>query len=414
VTTFAIVLGTCRATGARPAVTVATTAFAAAVAMPTWTVRPHLFSFLLIAAVAHLLAAADRAAVREPAAGWPPRRLWALVPIMALWANTHVFFVYGLAVLGLHVLTGWRRWLWDAEGGRVRWQSLACLAAALAALLVNPYGLGLLLHLRDLAGEHTTFAMVSELQSPSVHHFHGRMLAAFFFSLVLALLFSRVPRRPAEVPTVLVFAALAWAMARNMPFLAIVAAPVLARHADSLLPLGRVAPAALGPTRRRVHAALLAGIVAVAVTALCRSAIYPPERTMSRTRYPVEAVAYLNAQPPLGRLFNHFDWGGYLIAHLYPRYRVSIDGRTGVYGDAILRRYRATQALAPDWQRFLTECDPQVILWRVHEPLVRVLELLPEWRRLYEDDVAVIFVREPHPPSRPSAGPARASVPSHP
>jgi hypothetical protein len=201
-------------------------------------------------------------------------------------------------------------------------------------------------------------------------------------------------------------------MARNMPFLAILGAPILARHADSLLRPDGAASRPLTAARRRAHAVLLGGIAAVAVIAFCRSAVHSPQRTVSRSRYPVEAVAYLNAQPPLGRLFNHFDWGGYLIWQLYPRYRVSMDGRTGVYGDAILRRYRATQMLLPTWKDFLAECDPQVILWRADEPFVRALELLPEWRRLYEDDVAVIFVREPdgakqmprHPPMAGHSG----------
>jgi hypothetical protein len=391
--TFAVVLGSCRAAGARPAVAVAATFFAALVAMPTWSVRPQLFSFLFVAVLARALAALERAATSRAAAPPPLRRLWLLVPIMALWANTHVFFVHGLSVLGIHVLTGWRRWLWDVEGRRPRWRSLACLAAIGGALLVNPYGYRLLLHLGDLAGERTTFAMVRELQTPSLHDLHGKVLTAFFFSIVVALAFSRVPTRPTELPTVLLFAGLAYAMARNMPFLALLGAPVLARHADSLVRSGARAYPPLSPARRRLHGALLATIAAVAVIALARSAVHPPQRAMSRTRFPAEAVAYLTAQPPLGRLFNHFNWGGYLIAHLYPRYLVSMDGRTGVYGDEILRRYRATQLLAADWRRFLAECDPQVILWPVGEPFVRAIELLPEWRRLYEDDVAVIFVR---------------------
>jgi hypothetical protein len=105
----------------------------------------------------------------------------------------------------------------------------------------------------------------------------------------------------------------------------------------------------------------------------------------------------LNAQPVFGRLFNHFNWGGYLIGHLYPRYLVSMDGRTGVYGDENLRQYRATEYLESDWRAFLDRCDPDIVLWKKDGRLVRALELLPEWRQLYEDDVAVIFIREPAP-----------------
>ena len=70
------------------------------------------------------------------------------------------------------------------------------------------------------------------------------------------------------------------------------------------------------------------------------------------------------------------------------------EGSISVYGEEILREYRATQYLEPDWRVFLERCDPDVILWQRDEPLVQAVELLPEWRRLYEDQVAVILVRE--------------------
>jgi hypothetical protein len=403
--TFAVVLATCRAAGARHTVAVAATLFAAAVALPTWTVRPHLFSFLFTAIVGHVIVA-DRIATAAGREGAGRCRLWWLVPLMVLWANTHVFFVYGLLLLGLHVAAGGRRWFWADETRRIAWPSLACLAAIGGALLVNPYGHRLLLHFADLATEHTTFDMVHELQSPSIHAAHGKILVAFLFAVIVAVVYAPGRKDPGELAPVLIFAGLALAMARNMPFFAIAAAPVLARHADALW---RSPPAArrLPPGSRRLalHACLLAGIVAVAVVGVQRSAVHPAARAVSRTKYPVDAVAYLETQPPLGRLFNHFNWGGYLIGRLYPRYQVSMDGRTGVYGEAHLRRYRATQYLTPDWRAFLEACDPQVILWPVDDPFVRAVELLPEWRRVYRDDVAVIFVRAADT-SRPVAAPA--------
>ena len=50
-------------------------------------------------------------------------------------------------------------------------------------------------------------------------------------------------------------------------------------------------------------------------------------------RYPVQAVQYLKERSLGPNLGIQFDWGGYAIWHLYPNYKVSIDGRyASVYG----------------------------------------------------------------------------------
>ena len=58
--------------------------------------------------------------------------------------------------------------------------------------------------------------------------------------------------------------------------------------------------------------------------------------------FPTAAVSYvLNHRLP-GPLLNHYNWGGYLIWKLYPDYRVYIDGRTDLYGDAFMDQSGAT------------------------------------------------------------------------
>jgi hypothetical protein len=253
-TTFGVVLRTCRAAGARLTVAVSATFLAALMSAPTWTVRPHLFSFLFMAVVGRILVA-DRRQDQEPNHFRP--YLWILVPTMVIWANVHVFFVYGLATIGLHVLTHWRSWIWDTGKRRIPWRRVALLIGVGTATLVNPYGAQLLAHLAELARGEVAFSIVSELQTPSLHHLHGQLLTVFFFATVLALILSPARKDPAEVVAVFLFAFLAYSMARNMPFLAIVGAPVLARHFDAFLPAHHTGHGALSSTRRVLNAALL-------------------------------------------------------------------------------------------------------------------------------------------------------------
>lgn len=109
-------------------------------------------------------------------------------------------------------------------------------------------------------------------------------------------------------------------------------------------------------------------------------------------QYSVVAVAYLQesglvAQP----LFNSYNWGGYLIWHKIPVY---VDGRADVYGDAFLRRYLHTADVGRDWREGLTAYQVEVVLMEAYAPLITVLIESGEWREVYRDDMAVIFVRQ--------------------
>jgi hypothetical protein len=376
--TLAVTLHACRATGARPWVAIGATFAAAAASSVCWSVRPHLFSFLCMAIFVDVVTLDRRRGVD---------RLWLLVPTMVVWANTHVLFPFGLALLGLHAVTRGRAW-WSRR-------RLLELAAVGAAPLATPYGVHLLRYLWTLADEPVAFSMVAEFQTPSLHTTTGIVLTALFLATTLALVLSPARKDPADVGGVFLFALLAYWMGRNIPYFAVVAAPVLALHADALLPRRARAAHPLTGVQLGINAAVIAlGLVLLAGRA---RALAAPGAAIDRRAFPVAAVSFLEAEPDLGRLFSHFDWGGYLIGRLHPRYQVSIDGRTNVYGNEVLRAYRATMNLEPDWRAFLDRCRPDVVLWPRRGALARALALLPEWRRVWADDLAVIFVRRDHP-----------------
>jgi hypothetical protein len=383
--TFGVVLRTCRVSGAHHLPAFLATAAAALVASPCRTVRPHLVSFLCMALFCHLLAR-DR---RRRDAG-----IWLLVPVFVLWANTHILFPFGLVVLALHALAGGRAW-W----GRAPWPRVTLVGVLAASSLVNPYGWHLLHHVWVMADQPVALGLVAEFQTPSLHGAIGVMLALLLLGTALVTILSPARRDWAELASVFVFGFLALAMARNIPFFAIVAAPALARHLSALWPRAQADPS-LGRPQLLVAAVVLHAVMVIAVgAAIVRRTgeLSAPGAAVDRSAFPVDAVRFLNERPPLGRLFNDFNWGGYLIGHLKAPYRVSMDGRTQVYGEETLRQYRALIFLEPTWRQLLARCAPDVILWPRKEPFARVVELMPEWTKLYEDDLAVIFVRRPPP-----------------
>jgi hypothetical protein len=92
-------------------------------------------------------------------------------------------------------------------------------------------------------------------------------------------------------------------------------------------------------------------------------------------------------------MFNSYNWGGYLIWHLYPGYPVFIDGRTDLYDDQFIREYVKVTLAKPGWREVLDQYGVNFILIESDSILAAFLEEGGEWQRIYTGDIAKIFLR---------------------
>ena len=109
---------------------------------------------------------------------------------------------------------------------------------------------------------------------------------------------------------------------------------------------------------------------------------------------PVQAAdALARTGRPL-RVFNYYDYGGYLLWRLYPDGgRVYIDGRVEVYGPQVFSRYLRVSYLASGWQEVLAEAHPDAIVLPSAHPLTGILGQDSGWSLLSRDEVATVFIR---------------------
>src|SRR6185295_12498054 len=138
------------------------------------------------------------------------------------------------------------------------------------------------------------------------------------------------------------------------------------------------------------------GAVAVLTGALQLAADYRrqgPGLAVDTARLPVAACEFLRTHDLGPNLLLRLDWGGYAIWHLYPRYKVSGDGRNlTVYDerfvDRLLRAYD-TGTLAESFRDY----DVDAILSESAGPSYEALRLDPRWAEVHEDQVAAVWVR---------------------
>lgn len=364
----------CRAAGARRIVAVVTSASSALGTSFAWGIRPVIFTLLSLAVLVWALQreANDR------------RLVWLAPLVVAFWANLHVLFVGGVALV---TFAAFCRTI-EGRPSRRLWYAAAL---SLVAALANPYGVHLLAEVWTMARQPAIAPEVGEFQSPDFRGEFALPFSAFLFPSLIVLSLSRERLTLFELGTYLGTLALGLSMQRNMALFAIAGAPVVARRLEALWPSTERRDASEPRRSPRILnvGLLLWGLAYLGINAP-RSSRWSD--VVEPGRFPVAAADFLAARYPEARLFNDFNWGGYLIDRLYPAARVSIDGRTQVY-EHVLRPYMRAWLLEPGWERFLEDCDPDVVVWPAAAPLPGLLRRFSGWQVVFEDEVAVVLRR---------------------
>ena len=139
-------------------------------------------------------------------------------------------------------------------------------------------------------------------------------------------------------------------------------------------------------------------LVLVSMGALAKVVTTLSERTIRQAQeefFPVQLANYLQQASPAGRLFNSYNWGGYLI-FAAPKMPVFVDGRTDLYGDDLLEKYLEIVLLRDGWQQMLDEFEIGLVAIEADSVLAGALRLLPSrWQELqFDEGRSALFVRQ--------------------
>ena len=389
---LALVAAAVRRARGGPLATVATLTVVVVGTFP-WlvTVRPQLYTFVFFAALLLALVRAD-AGDRRPLACTPA--------LTVLWVNLHGGIVAGLGVLGLWgglrlaqasaVALG--RPLRGVLGrgtpaaGAARMIALV-LALHVAAALLNPYGLTLWRFFAETLTVRR--AEITEWQPVTPTNLGDLLGLAALAALGLWIATSRRARDPVQLATLglLVVAALG---ARRHLALAVIAGAVFGAPHVAEAFAHEAAGSRAGGAPRALLGGTLAVVASLVVAGLGRARCV----TIEPGTVPRAAVEYLKAARVEGKLAVLFDWGEYVIWHLAPQVRVSIDGRREtVYSPALLAENAAFLYGRPDWRDGLDRDRVDVALMSPRFAAYERLSAAADWRLAFADASSGLFVR---------------------
>jgi hypothetical protein len=119
--------------------------------------------------------------------------------------------------------------------------------------------------------------------------------------------------------------------------------------------------------------------------------IRPPESM----GFPLRAVRLLQEAGVEGHLAVHYNYGEYVIWHLSPGVRVSMDGRREtVYPDSVYQEALRFQTGVGAWDDVLRERETHMALVPKSTPTYNLLSLDPAWTAAYGDTLVGLFVHE--------------------
>jgi hypothetical protein len=373
---------------------------AAATSAVTWVARPHLASFLLTAVVAYILHLFKWQRIN---------RLWLLPPLFVLWVNLHAGYAQGFMVLLAFVVGEVLNHLLalasPSSDPTVDWRGIGMVigVAILSALLlaVHPDTTRMWTYYLDTVGIGALQDFIQEWQSPNFHPLYTHPFIWLLLATLSAIGLSRRRVDGTDLTLIAMFSYASLLAGRFFGPFALLVAPVLSRHVAPMLTLwgwsGR--PRRVSASRHQVisglvNVTLLAVIVALAVVKVWTPLTPAFNQQREQETLPVDAAAWIRRNRPPGEMFNPYNWGGYLIWNLHPDYRVFVDGRTDLYGDAFLREYLAVQMARPGFQETLAQYGINLVLTYPDDTLSLGLECTGGWEEVYKDDVAVIWLQE--------------------
>ena len=319
--------------------------------------------------------------------------LWAIPPIFAIWINCHGTWPFGLIIFAIFIAAGLVRQdfgqlVADPWSPSELKRLLLTAVAAVAALLVNPFGYRMLLYPFDMAFHQSLgVANVEEWASVNFNDLRGKLVGLLLVAIFLMVVNGRKRWRVDDALLTLFVLYSGLSHVRFLLLAGLVLPPLLASK------LGRLSSYDPLKERRFLNFGLLAATAAICILAFPSSRMLESEVS---EEFPAGAVQFLRDHPQQGHIYNLYQWGGYLEWNL-PQVPTFIDSRNDIFEyRGVLKDYLDVASVNQS-QEILDRYQVNYVLYPAVPTLPYFLSKSSYWERIYSDRQAVIYRRVTSP-----------------
>lgn len=353
-----------------------------------WLPRPHIFTFLFLAIWVENL---------EQLRKGGHVKLLTFFLLMLFWANLHGGFVFGILAWCAYS-AGWLWTKWQNKADNQTGQKL--LLAGLVSLTASVVTPGLWRNWEAVLNNRSSFILsrTAETMPPNLC---ALSVLPFTLLLILTVILFLANYKTFSASHFFLLAGLGGTsllISRNIPLFAVACAPIVAELAkDSLTRCKiwtQIEKRFSGFSRQSAW-----HVFPILITSL--TVLFFASQSFHRHRtvfqfdpqvFPVGAMNWLEVHPQSGRMFNEFNWGGYILYRAWPQQQVFLDSQSDFYGEPFMKDYEQVISARGDWKILLEKYE---VTWAIIPPaLPLAVELKTQgWQPIYEDETAIILLK---------------------
>ncbi len=359
--------------------------------MPTFVARPHQFTNIFILTYMLIFYFFSQACARGKFSLAKYPYIGAVPLIMLLWVNIHGGFFTGFTVIGAYFLSFLLQKQW--AGARITFL-LGIISTVV--VLINPLRIHIIdAALRTLNGPFSSEYILEWEPSSGV----GLYLYIIPLSLIFILTFRR--HSLAEKIIVVFWILQSLSAIRHLPLLMLVSVPVMA---DGINYLISKKPAWLKKEleyRRDFSKPIISKIIytlAIILPLVFLSPVWPKLIHFSPAKsitFPKAEIDYILSNRPQARLFNFYDYGGYVIYESEGKMKTFIDGRAETaFPPELINDYIRFDRAEIGWENMLDKYKIDTVLMKQGiGPQFDYFKNSKEWREVIRGPFAIVYVK---------------------
>lgn len=324
--------------------------------------------------------------------------------IMVVWVNLHGgSSLIGVAVTGILFATSFIDWIMKRETFRQMAQALGLLFVSLLAEVINPYGIGQIVMSYHILSDPIS-KQISEWKPTLFNTWDMVLLLCLpFILIIMNLLRKRIARVSLDLFNIIFVFFMMYHFLGSIRHAAMFGLSILILFAGLFKPVeawvARVIENVKG--RQLFNGKLVLWTLRVFVVVMAVSSLNGNIKLKNQAwneLYPSQAIDWIQ-QNPETRLFNNYNWGGFLLYHGIPTF---VDGRTDIYmtstynHSTIFADYLKAQSSIDDFY-IVTErykINRFLLAKETNKAMVGFLSLQSNFEKVYEDNNAIIFDRK--------------------
>lgn len=352
-------------------------------------IRPEIFSYFLLSIFLFILFKYRKKITKL---------IFILIPLGAIWVNLHIYFVIGIILIGIFLLSlcleNRKNISSFIKTTHFKWLFFTLLGVIVASF-INPNTIHGVLYPFTYSSNYG----VAIWENTDLLFFHTNLeyytLPLAFFDILIILLIIFLLRykkaRIIDVLLILIFFVIAFTSVRNVILFALVTMP-------SLLML---APTIDFKERKKKFLVIFIAFAYAIIFILLLNQLHIKRLGWGDSEYSKEkALDFFIQNNISGPIYNNMEIGGYISYRLYPKEKPFIDERPEAYPQKFMSVLYNEMQTKPEYFNSIAErfgFNTTIITYYNHLPttFINIKNLLnnPSWKLIYLNDQIVIFVK---------------------